>query len=118
MGRRMVRPGREGELSPKERSALLKGNASMTLEIRDDGTFMHQGATEGVWWRREDLVEFQPTALGGVTSDEMRRRSEESGREFRLAFLFDPFTLRLTGCELVTPEENSLILTVYSPKSG
>lgn len=112
LGLKKVREGREDELSPRERKELAKAKPDVDLELRPDGTFKRQ-ITEGTWQEKGDRIVFQPTAFGGETMEAMRARTEEMGRMFTLAFVFNPFELKIEGDALATPDEDAVIVTEF-----
>ncbi len=112
LGLKKVRPGREDELSPKERKELAKAKPDVDLLLRPDGTFKRQ-VTEGNWTADGQTVRFEPTTFGGETREKMRARTEEMGRTFTLGFVFNPFELSIEGDALVTPDEDALIVTEF-----
>lgn len=112
LGLKKVRPGREDELSPKERKELAKAKPDVDLLLRADGTFKRQ-VTEGVWTTDGKTVRFEPTTFGGESKETMRARTEEMGRMFTLGFVFNPFELAIDGDALVTPDEDALIVTEF-----
>jgi hypothetical protein len=112
LGLKKVREGREDELSPKERKELEKAKPDVDLALRGDGTFKRQ-ITEGTWEVLGNKVIFTPTTFGGETLEKMKARTEEMGRMFTLAFVFNPFELLIEGEALVTPDESAIIITEF-----
>jgi hypothetical protein len=91
---------------------LAKASAKVPLELRKDGTFLRQ-VTEGRWDVVKDEVRCEPLTFGGETLDAMRSRAEGMGRAFGLAFVFDPFVLRIVEHGLETPEDGNPIFTAF-----
>jgi hypothetical protein len=112
VGRPAPRPGREDELSPPERKRYSNSKEAYPLEIRADGTFTHKTLTEGTWTLEGDVLSLTPQTFSGKTFDEQERECEEMGRQFRFAFVYEPFQLKLEGGLLVTVG-TGLIATVY-----
>lgn len=112
LGIKKVREDRQGELSLKERKELQKARPDIDLELRPDGTFRRQ-ATEGKWCIDGDLLLFRPVSFGGHTLDEMRKRAEEMGRMFNLAFVFNPFELRCERDTLVTSDAQAVVYVEF-----
>lgn len=88
-----IRPGAENSLSPAELKGLLREAAPAPLELREDGTYRHRGAVEGRCTLDGVNLRLQPVSFDGMTLAQMRTRAEEMGREFGLAWLFDPIDL-------------------------
>ena len=106
-GRKLVRPGREDELSRKELSDLKKMKETYPLELRTDGSFVWKKAFEGHFRQSGNVLTFQPARFSGQTLTEMRRKAEDLGRVFTLAFIFEPFRLRLEGDTLVSLDDTA-----------
>ncbi len=113
IGQKKVRPGHEADLTPKELAAIGKEKQKFPLDLNADGTFLHQGATGGTWSREANVLTFKTETLGGETLEQMQQRSEELGREFRLFFLFDPFTLLVAGDRFQSPDPNTPVMVEY-----
>jgi hypothetical protein len=112
-GQVRIRPGKEGELTKQELARLKKGGEIVELELRPDGRFRWKGSFDGAYKAMGALVRFTPEKFGGQTVEQMRMRSEEMGRTFGLAFIFNPFDLRIEGECLVTTDDDSPIFTEY-----
>lgn len=116
LGRKKIRPGREDELSPKERKDVERAKTVVDLKLAADGHFQRQ-VTAGKWHREGDVVHCQPLTFGGETLETMRARSEAMGRMFGLAFVFDPFQLVVTAEGLATPDDGGPIYTEFQRAS-
>jgi hypothetical protein len=112
-GRLLVRAGRESELSRKELSNIKKSKDVISLDLRANGSFLWKKTFEGAYKVSGDTLTFKPERFSGLTLEEMRRRSEEMGRAFNLAFIFDPFKLVLAGEALVTLDDGAAMYTEY-----
>lgn len=118
VGQTKIRPGMEAELAPAERARYARSNERIDLEIFPDETFLYKGATRGAIRSHDDgSLEFIPETLAGETLEQLVRKSEENGREFRLHFLFKPFRLWAEGDTLVTPIEDSQVLVTEFRRS-
>ena len=84
VGAPRLRPGAEDSLKPTEVRALLRDAQPSPLELRADGTFKHRGALEGSFVIEGARVRCLPSSFDGMTHASMRKRAEESGREFGL----------------------------------
>lgn len=117
-GRWHVRDGRDGELTPTERKRFLGSGEVIPLTLRADGHFCHKGACEGRWRVVKQTLQFAPQKIDGISQEEMRASAERDGREFRLAFLFEPFTLEVAGDWLETPNDRRLLFVRYERVYG
>jgi len=95
VGTPRLRPGAEDSLKPAEVKALLREAAPAPLELRADGTFRHRGALEGCVLLKGGRLQFEPASFDGMTKEAMRARAEDAGREFGLAWIFEPFELEI-----------------------
>jgi len=112
LGLKKVRAGREDDLSPKERKELAKAKPDVDLLLREDGTFKRQ-VTEGTWKQQGNEIVFSPVSFGGETKAQMQARTEEMGRMFTLSFVFSPFSLKVEGEALVTPDPDVVVITEF-----
>lgn len=118
MGAPRLRPGAEDSLKPAEVKALLREAQPAPLELRADGTFRHRGALEGKYTIRESRLQFEPESFDGMTHAGMRERAEDAGREFGLAWLFDPFVLEIEDDGAMATCSEGVVQVVYTRKAS
>ncbi len=117
MGAPRLRPGTEDSLKPAEIRALLREAQPAPLELRADGTFRHRGALEGRYTVEGALVRCAPTSFDGMTHESMRGRAEDAGREFGLAWIFDPFDLEIEDDGTMATVSPSMVQVAYTRKA-
>lgn len=112
VGKPAPRPGREDELSPVERKRYMGSKEAYPLELRADGTFVHKDATVGRWEIEGNVLKLVPETFMGKTFAQQLAECEEQGRQFRFAFVYEPFDLEIAGDALVTAG-GGIIAIVY-----
>jgi hypothetical protein len=113
VGRCRIREGMESALSPAEKGRFMKNTEKIPLTLKPDGAFHYKGTTEGSCQIEGDLLKFVPTVFNGSTKEAMEKAAFEAERVFGLAWLFNPFELKVEGATLVSPDEKSVIYTEF-----
>ena len=116
MGAARLRPGAEASLKPAEIKALLREAQPASLTLHEDGAFRHRNALEGRFTIEGGVLRFVPDVFDGMTHASMRARAEESGREFGLGWLFDPFELIIEADGTMATVTPSVMQVAYTRK--
>ena len=114
VGRPRIREGMEGQLAAPEKMRFLKSTETIPLELKPDGSFLYKKTTQGQCRREGDRLFFQPAVFNGTTKEQMERSAEEAGRVFGLAWLFNPFSLKIAGSGVLVSDDRSIIYTEYT----
>jgi hypothetical protein len=112
IGRPGPRPGREEDLSPVEKKRFLGSKEAYELILYPDELFLHNSTTKGNWRRSGDRIRFEPRLFQGKSFEQQREECENLGRQFRFAFVYDPFELEIHDQRLVEVG-TGVIATVY-----